>query len=134
VLVFDDDQDADYVPHRRGESRERFVAALADADSLPQIHIQHYVVWPDIVEHNYPYTYADGDAMVEAIVGSGLVRLVLSGHYHAGIEPKQIGQTWFVTVPAFCESPYPVWFYDLDEDAAPGEDGWEFWALPMEDE
>lgn len=120
VLSFTDRQDADYVPHRRGREWARFQAALTDVHSPPQIHIQHYLVWPRRDE-GYPYTYARAEEMVEAVVGSGLVRLVLGGHYHEGIPLFRIGETYFSTAPAFCESPHPYLIYDLEEGKAGDE-------------
>jgi 3',5'-cyclic AMP phosphodiesterase CpdA len=120
VISFTDRQDADYVPHRRGRKWERFEAALADVASPPQVHIQHYLVWPR-KDEGYPYTYARAEEMVEAIVGSGVVRLVLGGHYHEGIPLFRVGETYFATAPAFCEAPHPYWIYDLEEGGAKDE-------------
>lgn len=114
VICFNDDDDSEHVPHRNGEEKERFLAALGDASSPPQIHVQHYLTWP-ISDQGYPYSYPDADAMQEAIVGSGLVRLVLSGHYHEGIPPFQQGQTWFAAAPALAEAPHLYWLYTFDE-------------------
>ena len=82
------------------------------AAPYPQIHVQHYIVWPPRNE-SYPHTYGDGEDMRDAIVANGAVRLVLSGHYHAGVEPFAEANAWFATVPAFCETPHPFWAYDL---------------------
>lgn len=112
VLVFHDGEDASHVPHRLGRERERFERVLSAPDS-PQIHVQHYVVWPRLDE-GYPHTYADGEQLRQQIVDSGNVRLVVSGHYHLGVTPFRAGDTWFATVPAFCEAPYRLWIYDLD--------------------
>ncbi len=113
-VVFDDREDADHVPHRLGAERERFERVLGDAESTPQVHIQHFLVWPERNEA-YPHTYADGATLADRIVKSGVVRLVLSGHLHTGVEPERLGDTWFATAPAFCEAPHPVWIYDLNE-------------------
>jgi Icc protein len=115
VICFHDDDDREHVPHRVGEERERFVAALSDASSLPQIHVQHYLPWPT-GDLGYPYCYPDAEAMQEAIVGSGLVRLVLCGHYHEGMPPFQQGQTWFAAAPALAEAPHAYWLYTFDQD------------------
>ena len=116
AICFYDDDDSEHVPHRTGEARERFWATLGDASSPPQVHVQHYLAWP-INNQNYPYSYPDADALQEAIVGSGLVRLVLSGHYHKGIPPFQQGQTWFAAAPALAEAPHAYWLYTFDEHA-----------------
>jgi hypothetical protein len=108
------------VPHRQGRERERFEQVLADPTSPPQIHLQHYLIWPPYRD-GYPYAYADAEVLAEEIVGQrlgvGNVRLVLSGHYHEGVPPLRRGDTWFAAAPAFCEHPYSFWVYDLLEDA-----------------
>ncbi len=112
VICFYDHEDEEHFPQRLGPEREKFLRAVTDADSPPQVHVQHYVVWP-IRNESYPHTYREAPFLREAIVASGKVRLVLSGHYHPGIPPFQEGPTWFATVPAFCESPHPYWIYSL---------------------
>lgn len=115
ILAFRDDEGADHVPVRVGESRQRFLAALADTASPPQVHIQHYIVWP---EHNeeYPHTYGAGAAMRDAILAAGNVRLVLSGHYHTGVPLFCDKGVYFATVRAFTEAPHPYAVYDLHAD------------------
>jgi hypothetical protein len=115
VLAFHDAEGENHVPARVGGEAARFGAALIAEDGLPQIHVQHYVVWP---EHNedYPHTYGTGAAMREAITAAGHVRLVLSGHYHKGVAPFFDKGTWFAVAPAFGEAPHPFWVYDLDGD------------------
>jgi 3',5'-cyclic-AMP phosphodiesterase len=112
VLTFQDRQGQGYVPYRVGRERERFAAALEDDDPRPQVHLQHYVVWPRL-NGNYPYSYADAEALQERITRSGRVRLVLQGHYHRGVEPLAVGDTWFAVTPALCEAPYRYWVYEL---------------------
>ncbi|NOZ29765.1 MAG: hypothetical protein GXP39_17190 [Chloroflexi bacterium] len=114
LLCFHDKEAADHFPERRERERDRFIRALCDADSPSQIHIQHYLVWPERNE-GYPHTYRDAEELHDQIVKSGLVRLVLSGHYHPGIPPFQEGPTYFSVVPAFAEAPHPYRVYDLDE-------------------
>lgn len=115
VICFYDGEDIDNVPRRLGGDRRRFEDALADEESPPQIHVQHYVVWPQIDE-DYPYNYRDAVSLCDQIIRSGQVRLVLSGHYHPGIPLFQEANTYFATVPAFAEKPHPFWIYEVDED------------------
>jgi hypothetical protein len=114
ILCFNDHQASDLYPERLGRDRARFMEALADPTSPPQVHVQHYLIWPRRNE-SYPYTYREAGFLLESIVASGLVRLVLSGHYHAGVPLTRIGDTFFATVPAFAEAPHPYWIYDLDD-------------------
>lgn len=119
VLTFWDTENAHHVPKRVGDERRRFQRALADAaagGALPQIHVQHYLVWPERND-DYPHTYGDGADLREAIAASGRVRLVLSGHYHRGEPPLAEKGAYFATVPAFCEAPHPIWLYQLAGDA-----------------
>lgn len=117
ILTFRDDEGANHVPERIGQEQERFLAALSDTSSLPQIHIQHYVVWPERNE-GYPHTYGTGEQMREAIINSGKVRLVLSGHYHTGVPLFADNGVWFATARGFTESPHPFHLYDLNEHGA----------------
>jgi len=112
VLSFLDEEGPGHVPIRTGDQAQRFEKALAQRSAKPQIHVQHYVVWPERND-DYPHTYGEGAAMRDAILANGFVWMVLSGHYHPGIEPKQENGTWFATAPAFCEYPHAYWVYEL---------------------
>ena len=112
VLSFLDAEGPGNVPVREESERRRFADALSDPATPPQIHVQHYLVWPKRNE-DYPHTYGAGDSMRRAIIASGNVRLVLSGHYHRGVAPAFDKGVWFATVPAFVEPPHPYWVYDL---------------------
>ena len=115
VISFFDEEVTDNVPERLGAERDRFLAALKDAVSPPQIHVQHYLVWP-IRNEGYPHSYRDAEDLHARIADSGRVRLVLSGHYHPGIEPFREGGTYFAAAPAFCEAPHRYWIYELTAD------------------
>ena len=115
VLCFwDEEGDDDNVPQRLGAERARFEAALADT-ALPQIHVQHYVVWPERNE-GYPHTYGDGAQLRQQIVQSGAVKLVLSGHYHIGVPLFEEGGVHFCTVRGFAEAPHYYNLYQLNGD------------------
>ena len=116
VLTFLDSEGSDNVPQREGNEQKRFTDMLSGAAIQPQIHIQHYVVCPEMNE-GYPHSYGEGESMHRDIVSSGAVRLVLSGHYHRGIEPFFDKGVWFATVPAFVEFPHPYWVYELSGDS-----------------
>ena len=112
VLAFYDREGEGHVPRRVAGERARFCEALERRDGVPQVHVQHYVVWPER-NQGYPHTYGDGDALRRRIVQSGRVRLVLSGHYHAGVPPFCEEGVWFAVAPALCQAPYRFWVYDL---------------------
>jgi len=114
VISFFDEEVTDNVPERRDDQRARFLAALKNP-SPPQVHVQHYLVWP-VNNEGYPHSYRDAEDMHAAIIGSARVQLVLSGHYHPGIEPIREGETIFATAPAFCEAPHRYWLYELAGD------------------
>lgn len=120
IVSFLDEEGEANVPVRTGSERRRFTSVLANAGSLPQIHVQHYMVWPENTE-GYPYSYGASAEMHDAIVASGQVRLVLSGHYHRGAAPIMDKGVTFATVPAFCEAPHPFWVYDVAGDGVAGD-------------
>ncbi len=113
VICFNDDEGEDHQPRRLGDSRRRFEEALADAASPPQIHVQHYVVWPERND-DYPHTYRGAEALRDQIVQSGRVRLVLSGHYHIGVPLFAVEGATFSTVRGFCEAPHPYAIYQIE--------------------
>lgn len=115
VLCFYDDEDIDHVPRRLGPSLQRFQAALSHDDPMPQIHVQHYVIWP-LLNDDYPHTYYQGAWLRQQITSSDRVRLVLSGHYHKGVPLFQIDSTFFAVSRAFAEEPHPYCIYTLDGD------------------
>ena len=117
LIAFRDDEGPGNVPVRQGEMQRRFQAALDDLDSPPQVHIQHYMVWPERNEE-YPHTYGAGAAMREAILATGHVRLVLSGHYHRGVPLFADKSSYFATVRGFTTSPHPFAIYDLHDDGS----------------
>src|SRR5688500_4709165 len=43
ILTFSDDEGANHVPVRTAQEQARFWAALQEASSLPQVHVQHYI-------------------------------------------------------------------------------------------
>ncbi len=112
VLVFNDDEVDCHQPQRMGGERGRFLAALGDGDPRPQVHLQHYLVAPER-NHGYPHTYREAESLKAAIAAGGRVRLVLSGHYHAGERMFREGGTWFAVAPAFAEPPHGYRIYDL---------------------
>jgi 3',5'-cyclic AMP phosphodiesterase CpdA len=122
ILTFRDDEGINHVPVRVGKEQARFLSALDNTNSLPQIHIQHYIVWPERNEE-YPHTYGAGAQMRDAIIASGKVRLVLSGHYHTGVPLFQDKGVWFATVRGFTEAPHPFNVYEIaDANADDGAD------------
>ena len=116
VVSFADAEGEGHIPQRVGDEHARFEQVLTDDDRRPQIHLQHYLVYPRRDE-GYPHTYGNGGEMRQAITNSGRVRMCLSGHYHPGHDPECVQGTWFAVAPAFCESPHPWRIYDLDVDS-----------------
>lgn len=111
IYRFCDRETDNHVPRRRDRERKLFEQALQDP--ARQIHLQHYVVTPEL-NQGYPHTYFEGATLAEKVVATGRVSLSLSGHYHAGTPPIRVGETTFATVPAFCVSPHPYRIYDVD--------------------
>ena len=114
ILLFSDSEIDNHIPQRLEEQRERFLAALADDDPRPQIHIQHYLISPER-NQGYPHTYREADSLKAALQADGRVRLALSGHYHRGEPLFQEGGVYFGVAPAFGEPPHPYRIYTLEE-------------------
>lgn len=100
------------VPRRVGRDRVRFEAALADPEPRPQVHLQHFVITPEL-NAEYPHTYFEGKELARRIVESGRVGLVLSGHYHPGVEPHRQGGATFSVTPALVEHPHTYRLFDV---------------------
>lgn len=117
LLTFLDDEVRDNTAERLDASRQLFDAALTDTDPRPQIHLQHYMIFP---EHNegYPHNYREAKDLQEAIAASRKVRLSLSGHFHHGADLQLQDGAWYATARAFCEAPHPFRIYDLDGASA----------------
>ena len=112
VICFHDNEVVNHAPQRLLGERERFLAALINADATPQIHVQHYLAWP-FAHDSYPLAYREAQHMRDSIVASGKVRMVLSGHYHPGIEPFEDHGTWFAAAPGFADPPHSFFVYDV---------------------
>lgn len=111
VSFWDRDHDA-HVPRRLDRERTLWESALADEASPPQVHLQHYVITPEL-NQGWPHTYFEGEHLRRRMVESGRVVLSLSGHYHHGTALIEDGPCRFATTPAFGEFPHPVRFFDL---------------------
>lgn len=114
VLLFFDQEVDSHHPQRLGAQRERFLAALADDDPTPQVHLQHYLIAPERNE-GYPHTYREAESLRAALTADPRVRLVLSGHYHRGEDLFADGRAHFSVAPAFAEPPHPFRVYDLSD-------------------
>ena len=97
-----------------GPERARFYSVLADDDPRPQIHLQHYMIFP---EHSggYPFNYGDAAALKTALLADSRRKLVLSGHYHEGEDLMVEGHVCFATARAFREPPHPFRVYEITD-------------------
>ena len=113
-VTFYDEEVNDNTAERLGEERARFDGVLTDADLTPQVHLQHYMIWP---EHSkgYPPAYREASELKKQMVESGKVLLSLSGHYHAGADATVIEGVCFATARAFCQAPHPYRIYDVSD-------------------
>ena len=103
------------MPRRFDRERKLFLQLLNGDSTLPQIHLQHYVVTPELNE-GYPHTYLEGQELRDRAVRSGRVRLSLSGHYHAGTELTRVDDCCFAVGPAFAEFPHAYRIYEVHAD------------------
>lgn len=110
LIAFHDWELEGNVPHRIGAQRSLFDRAMSDAQR--QIHLQHYLVRPEVNE-DYPYNYVDAGAIADAIEGSRKVIAVLAGHYHKGALLRHASGVHYSVVPAFCIVPHPYRVVDV---------------------
>jgi histidinol-phosphate phosphatase family protein len=113
VVRFCDEEYECHLARRFLKERERFDAVLAEENSPPQVHLQHYVLTPRL-NQGYPHTYDEGDELTRR-VAAGPVRLCLSGHYHTGTPLSKQGNAVFAVGPAFCQWPFPWRMYEIQE-------------------
>ena len=92
VICFRDSYVPGDFPGRREEERRRLLRVLEDDDEREQVHLRHAVIWPKD-EKTDPGHIEASRRLAERIGASGRVRLVLSGHRHAGYPPVQ-GRYW----------------------------------------
>lgn len=102
------------VPRRLDRERALLHDVLS-ADGPPQIHLQHYVITPELNE-GWPHTYLEGEHLRRTLAESGKVALSISGHYHPGTELIREGSCVFTTGPAFAEFPHPYRLYELQNN------------------
>ena len=115
LVRFCDREWDEHVPRRFDRERKLWLEMLADKQSPPQIHLQHYVIIPR-VESSYPHNYLEADDLSIRMNRSGRVLLSISGHFHRGSEIHNENGCRFVVGPAFCEFPHPVSIYTLTAD------------------
>jgi 3',5'-cyclic-AMP phosphodiesterase len=113
IHAWPDEEGEAHVPTRQPAAMAAFRAALASTDPGPQLHVQHYLIWPER-NQGWPHTYGQAAAMREALESANRDLLVLSGHFHPGYGPERRRRVWYATVPAFCEAPHPIWLYEWD--------------------
>jgi histidinol-phosphate phosphatase family protein len=111
VSFFDVEGDGHY-PRRFMHERARFDEVMQQHD-LPQIHLQHYVIEPVLLE-GYPHSYLESQELSRRIVAHGGVQFCISGHYHRGTELIQKGATTFTVGQAFCDHPHPWRIYEVN--------------------
>lgn len=116
LLTFLDDEVRDNMAERLGDSLNLFSTSLTDADPRPQIHLQHYMVFP-VQNEGYPHSYREAEQLHQAVAQSGKIRLSLSGHYHVGSPLQRQDGVCYATARAFCEAPHPFRVYDLDGES-----------------
>ncbi|MEK9671401.1 MAG: hypothetical protein VW268_02710 [Rhodospirillaceae bacterium] len=98
---------ADRSPVRGDANRARFLAAVDDADSPAQIHVQHYMIDPPTFASGWKYEYVDAADYRDRINASGRVAAVLSGHYHPGSHLVSPEGVHYSVPKAFTSAPHP---------------------------
>jgi hypothetical protein len=109
VVSFWDCEGPGHVPFRPPAERQRFDRALARPQ--PQVHLQHYLIAPDLPDAGWPYNYAEAAELRAAMAAGGQVSLCLAGHYHDGTDLLRDGPTTFAVGPAYAHAPHPARIY-----------------------
>ena len=112
IHCFYDEEGRNNTPERVGGELERFLEATSNSDEYSQIHIQHYLLYPE-KNDGYPHTYLNSTSLIKSASSSEKVTLALSGHFHPGENLVQYQGIYFAVAPAFCEPPHPFRIYDL---------------------
>jgi histidinol-phosphate phosphatase family protein len=120
IVRFTDVEGDQHVPRRLDRERHLLDAMLADAASPPQIHLQHYVISPQL-SGGYPYNYLESEHLRATLVDSGKVVLSLSGHYHPGVDLTRHGACHFATGAAFSVFPHTVTIHRIEGDRVTSE-------------
>lgn len=116
VVRFHDREDSDHSLHRLHREQALWETMLKDPKSPLQIHLQHYVIVPELDEA-YPYNYENSETLKKEMADSGNVLLALSGHYHVGSELIQEGDCFFAVGPAFYKPPHAFRIYRIEGEA-----------------
>lgn len=111
-ITFRDYEQEGHRPRRLGASRHLFRQVLNDADTTPQVHLQHYLLHTPPTG-NYPYAYAEAEGLRERIAAAGRVRLTLSGHYHDGRPLEEERGTIYTVAEAICDAPHRWRLYEM---------------------
>ena len=99
---------------RVGAEQARFQSVVSDRDPRPQIHLQHYLIFPERNEgYSFPYSYGNAAALKAALLADARLKLVLSGHYHEGDDLISENHVYFATARAFRDAPHPYRIYDV---------------------
>ncbi len=101
--------------YRQDAQLEYFKSVCRSPGPRQQIHLQHYLLYPN---HNegWPHTYANAGVLLQEIAESERVLLCLSGHYHPGCQVERLGETQFFTGEAFTERNFPYAIVNLVDE------------------
>ncbi len=105
----------DNTAERVGTEKDRFERALAEATAAWTVHLQHFLIWPE-VPHGYPMRYREADDLRDRLAKAEAPHLVLCGHFHEGTDFVDLGPTRFAVCPSTTEPPHRYRVFDL----APG--------------
>ncbi len=115
VLPFIDDDRPGWCAERPVSQLDRFRKAREGFDG-PIIALQHVPIFPDGAL-DCPFNHLDADAIIAAMNAAD-VQLCISGHYHPGHLPLQVGSTSLVTAPSLHMAPFELLVIRLDGDHA----------------
>ncbi len=102
-ITFADSYEAGDVCSRSLQDRREFQQWAAPSEG-PVVVLQHNPMNP-VIECEYPYMLTNRAAVMDDYSRFGVL-LSISGHYHPGQAPSEVGKVKYLTAPALCEPPF----------------------------
>lgn len=114
-LPFLDAAEPGYNARREQTDLDRMRAARVGFEGQI-VSLQHVPLFPP-EEDCSPFKYSNAAEIIKVINETG-INLSLSGHFHDGFMPLQMGGCTYLSAPALCESPFCFCVIELESDGS----------------